>query len=169
MNDEFDVDVIFITHSDSDHTRSLQEIRERLTVTASTTVIFPSECDADLKTVWPKALDAGKVATAGTDGASFKLKLLARFFPRLSRLEIQNILGTRGEPPKGFLIDWLVPADRAEDMLLVLQKAFEERWVPKYGARRARRIFMTQSAGAVIGFWINWMMKHLCLLKFFAS
>jgi hypothetical protein len=73
------------------------------------------------------------------------------------------------EPPKGLLIDLLVPPDQAEDRLLQLQKAFEERWVPKYGTRRARRMFVTQSIGSVIGFWINWMMKHLSLLKFFAS
>jgi hypothetical protein len=73
------------------------------------------------------------------------------------------------EPPKGFLIDLLVPTDRAEDMLLGLEEAFEERWLPKYGTRCARRMFMTHSIGSVIGFWINWLMKHLRLLKFFAS
>jgi hypothetical protein len=73
------------------------------------------------------------------------------------------------KPPKGFLIDWLVPADRADDMLLALQKAFEERWVPKYGVRRARRMFLWHAVWSVIGFWINWMMKHLRLLKFLAS
>jgi hypothetical protein len=73
------------------------------------------------------------------------------------------------QAPKGFLVDLLVPADRAEDMLLVLQKAYEERWVPKYGTRRARRILMMHSIGSVIGFWVNWMVKHLSLLKFFAS
>jgi hypothetical protein len=176
MNDKCDLDVIFITHLDSDHVCSLQEIRERLTVTASTRVGFPSECDAELKTVWttastvwPKAFDAGKVTTAGKDGASFKLMRFVWFFRRLPGLELRKTLDTGGEPPKGLLIDLLVPADRADDMLLALQKAFDERWVPKYGARHARCIFMTQSIGSIIGFWIDWMMKHLRLLKFFAS
>jgi hypothetical protein len=74
-----------------------------------------------------------------------------------------------GEPQKSLLIDLLVPADRAEDMLGELQKAYKERWVPKYGERRARRILMMHSIGSIIGFWINWMVKHLSLLKFFAS
>jgi hypothetical protein len=38
-------------------------------------------------------------------------------------------LGADVVPPKGALIDWLVPPDRADDMLLALRKAYEERWV----------------------------------------
>jgi predicted flap endonuclease-1-like 5' DNA nuclease len=72
-------------------------------------------------------------------------------------------------PPKGMLVDILIPATRAEDMQLMLQRAFEERWVPKYGARGARRLYMLQSLGAVVGYWINWTMQHLGILKLFAS
>jgi hypothetical protein len=70
--------------------------------------------------------------------------------------------------PKRLLIDWLVPTDRADDMLLALQKGFE-RWVPKYGVRRARRMFLWHAFWSVIGCWINCLMKHLRLLKFLAS
>jgi hypothetical protein len=71
--------------------------------------------------------------------------------------------------PAGLLIDMLVPAARAEDMLLTLSNAFEQRWLPKYGPRRARLFFLLQSTGAVIGYWINWIKKNLDVLKFFAS
>jgi hypothetical protein len=70
--------------------------------------------------------------------------------------------------PKGFMIDLLIPASRADDMLLTLGAAFEERWLPKYGARRARQIFLLQSLGAIVGYWINWIKRHLDVLKFFA-
>jgi hypothetical protein len=53
-------------------------------------------------------------------------------------------------------------------MIVELEKGFE-RWVPKYGVRRARRMFRWHAFWSVIGFWINWMMKHLRLLKLFAS
>jgi hypothetical protein len=83
--------------------------------------------------------------------------------------EMGRLSDPRLEAPKGVLIDFLLPPDHAEHRLLALQKAFEERWVPKYGQRCARCMFMTHSIGSVIGFWINRMMKHLRLLKFFAS
>jgi hypothetical protein len=79
-----------------------------------------------------------------------------------------KLLDADQKSPKGFLIDLLVPPDRAEDMLLGLEKGFE-RWVLKYGVRGARRRFLWHSVWSVIGFWINWMMKHLKLLKFLAS
>jgi len=72
-------------------------------------------------------------------------------------------------PTDGFVIDLLVPAERAEDMLLMLQRAFEERWLPKYGFRRARYIFAVQSIGAVIGYWISWAKQYLSVLKFLGS
>jgi hypothetical protein len=83
-----------------------------------------------------------------------------------ARLRISN---PELEAPKGVLIDWLVPPDRAEDMLLGLQKAFEERWVPKYGLRCAQRMFLWHAVGSVIGFWINWTMKRTKLLKFLSG
>jgi hypothetical protein len=73
-----------------------------------------------------------------------------------------------GMPP-GLLIDMLVPAARADDMLLALSKAFEQRWLPKYGSRRARLIFLVQSMGSVVGYWISWVRKNLNILRFFAS
>jgi hypothetical protein len=72
--------------------------------------------------------------------------------------------------PSGFLIDLLIPASRAEDMLLTLTDAFEDRWLPKYGYRRATFLFCVQSSGTVAGYWINWLKGHLDVFwKFFAS
>jgi hypothetical protein len=89
-------------------------------------------------------------------------------FQRKSILRFRKIEDANQKPPKGFLIDLLVPPDRADDMLLELQKGFE-RWVPKYGARCARRMFITHSIGSIIRFWIDGILKRLDLLKFFAS
>jgi hypothetical protein len=71
--------------------------------------------------------------------------------------------------PSEILIDFLIPADRAEDMLLEMEKAFEKRWLPKYGARRARQIYLLQSTGAVVGYWLNWIKQYLDVFKLFAS
>jgi hypothetical protein len=94
-------------------------------------------------------------------------------FRRLGEKFAENGINSRDlntlKAPRGFLIDLLVPADRAEDMLLGLQKAFEERWVPKYGLRRAQRMFLWHAVWSVVGFWINWIRRQLDLLKFFAS
>jgi hypothetical protein len=69
----------------------------------------------------------------------------------------------------GRLVDMLVPADRAEDMRLEMQKSFEQRWLPKYGPRRARQVYLLQSIGVVVRYWINWIKQHLGVSKFFAS
>ena len=76
--------------------------------------------------------------------------------------------GSTHSAPKGVLIDLLVPPTRAEDMLFALQKTFEDRWVPKYGRRFARKLFLVQSTGAVCGFWIDWVRQRLDILKLFA-
>jgi hypothetical protein len=80
----------------------------------------------------------------------------------------QNFSASRKTPaPSGLLIDLLVPPERAEDMLLHLQKAFD-RWSLKYGRRCARRMFAMHSIGAVVGFWIGWIRDRLDLFKWFA-
>ncbi|HWX32257.1 MAG TPA: hypothetical protein VNZ53_33100 [Steroidobacteraceae bacterium] len=152
----------------SGHHRDWKKIHESLVATyPEKLVVVPSVRDGELEKGWAKVFEAGKLRMAGKERTRFISMLLAVFRPWI---ELSKVFrrGRRG-PPKGFLIDLLVPADRAEDMLSGLQTAYEERWVPKYGARRARRIFMTQSIGSILGFWIDWMMKHLRLLKFFAS
>ncbi|KJC55483.1 hypothetical protein UB31_00445 [Bradyrhizobium sp. LTSP849] len=79
-----------------------------------------------------------------------------------------NILSRSPRMPKGLIIDLLVPPERADDMLANLQRAYDERWLPKYGARKARRIFLLQATGAVAGFWIDWVRQRLDLIKLFA-
>jgi hypothetical protein len=81
------------------------------------------------------------------------------------------LFGYRSERtgPKGLLLDMLIPSARSEDMLLTLSEAFERRWLPKYGIRKARLIFFVQSTGAIIGYWIGWLKNNLNVFKFFAS
>jgi hypothetical protein len=75
--------------------------------------------------------------------------------------------GERTAAPRGFVIDLLIPPQRAEDMLLHLDKAFP-RWVVKYGPRRAKQMYHLQSIGAVSGFWIEWLRQKADVFKWFA-
>jgi hypothetical protein len=68
-------------------------------------------------------------------------------------------------PPKGLLVDLLMSPDRAEDVLYNLQGRYEY-WVEKYGPRRARLIFFTQSMGSVVSFWTDWLLHRVKLLQF---
>jgi hypothetical protein len=76
---------------------------------------------------------------------------------------------TKAGPPKGLLIDMLIPAGRSEDMLLMLDQAYENRWLPKYDVHRAKSIYFVQCTGAVAGYWINWFKSNLKVFNFFAS
>jgi hypothetical protein len=67
-------------------------------------------------------------------------------------------------PPKGFMIDALMPPADAEEALYNILGRYEH-WVEKYGQRKARFISFTQSAGAVLTFWADWAMKRLKLLQ----
>jgi hypothetical protein len=78
------------------------------------------------------------------------------------------ISAVRSSKPKGLLIDLLIPAARAEDCRLELDKGYE-RWVEKYGSKRAGRMFAWHSAVIVVGYWIEWARKRLNLLKIFSS
>lgn len=88
----------------------------------------------------------------------FLLVVMVRAWPRMGPLGM----------PKGLIIDLLVPPERADDMLANLERAYDERWLPKYGARKARCIFLLQATGAVAGFWIDWVRQRLDLIKLFA-
>jgi hypothetical protein len=68
--------------------------------------------------------------------------------------------GSTYKPPKGLLIDLLVPPERAGDMVSNLLEAFNARWVVKYGHKRARFIFATQSVFCVLCFWGEWARKY---------
>jgi hypothetical protein len=53
-----------------------------------------------------------------------------------------------------------MPPDRAEEALFNILGRYDY-WVAKYGFRKARVIFATQSAGAVITFWADWLLRLL--------
>lgn len=66
--------------------------------------------------------------------------------------------------PRGFLIDLLMPPDRAEDALYNILARYEY-WVAKHGERKARLIFITQSIGAIVTFWSDWLLQRAKLLR----
>jgi hypothetical protein len=74
----------------------------------------------------------------------------------------------KADAPRGLLIDMLMPPDRAEDVLYNLLGRYDH-WVEVHGPRWARIIFYLQSAGSIITFWADWLLKRLKLLKMFVS
>jgi hypothetical protein len=70
--------------------------------------------------------------------------------------------------PRGLLIDLCLPPDRADDVIYNLLSRYDH-WVEKHGPRWARVIFFSQSAGSIVTFWTDWLMKRLKLLKTFVS
>jgi hypothetical protein len=68
--------------------------------------------------------------------------------------------------PKGFLIDLLLPPDRADDVLFNLLGRYDY-WVDKHGRTRADIIFFTQSIGCILSFWTDWVLKRLKLIDLF--
>jgi hypothetical protein len=67
--------------------------------------------------------------------------------------------------PTGFLIDLLMPPDQAEERLVNILRRYDC-WVGKYGAGRAGFIFHTQCIGAIVSFWMDWLLRRLKLIEF---
>jgi hypothetical protein len=75
----------------------------------------------------------------------------------------------RAEPVlRGLLVDLFMPPDRADDVLYNLLGRYDY-WIEKHGVRWARVIFFVQSAGSIVTFWTDWLLKRLKLLKTFVS
>jgi hypothetical protein len=84
---------------------------------------------------------------------------------RAAALRLKEKNDAERRRPKGFVLDLLMPADRAEDALFNILGRYDY-WVEKHGAFRARCIFITQSLGAVLSFWTDWLLKRAKLLRF---
>jgi hypothetical protein len=70
----------------------------------------------------------------------------------------------RQKVPKGFLLDAFLPSDLAEEALYAILDRHPH-WVAKYGARKAAFIFVTQSLGCIIRFWVDWILKRFEILR----
>src|SRR5262249_46713454 len=78
------------------------------------------------------------------------------------------LLTGRTFTPRGFLIDWLLPPDRADDVLNNLLGRYPY-WIEKHGLLKARLIFLTQSVGTILCFWVDWVLKRANLIRFWRS
>jgi hypothetical protein len=70
--------------------------------------------------------------------------------------------------PSGLLVDLLLPPDRAEDVVNNLLGRYPY-WVEKHGVLKARLVFLTQSLGTILGFWLDWVVKRANLLRLWRS
>ncbi|PDV89376.1 hypothetical protein CO652_07065 [Rhizobium sp. H4] len=57
-------------------------------------------------------------------------------------------------PPSGYAVMLLMPAAKGSDFVGQMNEIYPT-WVKQYGAKRARRIWISQAAQAVAGHWIN--------------
>jgi hypothetical protein len=58
-----------------------------------------------------------------------------------------------------------MPPDRAEEALYNILGRYDY-WFRKHGALKARMIFATQSFGAILTFWADWLLRRIKLLCF---
>jgi hypothetical protein len=65
--------------------------------------------------------------------------------------------------PRGLMVDFCLPRERAEDVLNNLLGGYED-WVERHGQRAARRIFAIQSFGVIFSFWFDWVLQRAKLL-----
>ncbi len=90
------------------------------------------------------------------------LRSVSELFDRISSTS------DRQAAPRGLLIDMCMPPDRAEDVLYNLLGRYDH-WLQVHGRRWARIIFHLQSAGSILTFWSDWLLKRAKLLKMFVS
>ncbi|KQV27852.1 hypothetical protein ASC97_05670 [Rhizobium sp. Root1203] len=74
----------------------------------------------------------------------------------------------KAEPPSLFWVELLTPASAGPDFVLNLEEVYFDRWLPKYGARRARLIVISQGIQFVGRQWIGPLVKLFDRLKSFA-
>ena len=65
------------------------------------------------------------------------------------------------DPPRAYLVHLLLPLGNPDDFLANLEDIYRQKWVPEFGARRARWIWHCQCIGRVIGFWFETAMSAL--------
>lgn len=70
----------------------------------------------------------------------------------------------RSTPPKGLLIDLFMPPDSAEEAIYNILGRYDY-WAGKHGWFWARVIFMSQSMGAILSFWTDWLLRRSKLLE----
>jgi hypothetical protein len=57
-------------------------------------------------------------------------------------------------PPSSAALSALLPTVMSEDVIANLNEAFQEIWLPRHGAKTARRIWIGQAASIIIRHWI---------------
>lgn len=58
-------------------------------------------------------------------------------------------------PPSSYYLELLVPMGVTKDFLVNLAEIYDENWVPKFGEKRARRLWHRQCIGLVVLHWFN--------------
>lgn len=69
------------------------------------------------------------------------------------------------KPPSDFVVTLLTPHAVSEDFIANMEILYEEIWIPNYGLRRARMIWISQSIQLVAGYWIGKVLGLIEKLK----
>ena len=75
----------------------------------------------------------------------------------------------QNNPPSGYVMSLLLPADTSEDVIANLEELFHESWVPRYGVTKARRIWRFQSFQIIGRRFIGMLLDFAERLKKLAS
>lgn len=71
-------------------------------------------------------------------------------------------------PPSAYWLEVLTPSALAQDFLVNMEELFLETWVPRYGVRRARLLWLSQCLQMVVGHWGTLaieLYERLCLKR----
>ncbi|RWD33931.1 MAG: hypothetical protein EOS34_17345 [Mesorhizobium sp.] len=84
----------------------------------------------------------------------YKLAADKRVVRRLQRRWLS--FEVRNHPPaspSSFWIALLMPADKSNDIIANMELLYQEKWLPKYGVRRANWIWKTQALQVIVRRW----------------
>ncbi|CAN7506050.1 hypothetical protein [Pararhizobium sp. LjRoot238] len=59
------------------------------------------------------------------------------------------------EPPSSFWFGMMLPSDVGDDFLANMEIKYQEKWLPAFGARRAKWMWRRQCMGMVVRYWFD--------------
>jgi RIO-like serine/threonine protein kinase len=83
----------------------------------------------------------------------------------LNAKELIFIDASHPAPPSSAFLSALLPLSVGEDVIENLNEVFKKAWLPRHGARTARRIWRTNATLIVVRFWLSPLILLLDRIK----
>lgn len=78
---------------------------------------------------------------------------------------LENAPAAKTTSPSGFWFEMLMPVIMSTDFLANTEEVFIEKWVPKYGIRRAKILWHTQCGRMVVQHWFDKAMETATAIR----